>query len=542
MVRFAAPRLTTYYGPAAWSCPPNPPPRAVAIYRQGRLEDAEALCRKTPKADARHVGALHLLRVIGLRRRKPAAALEAFERLLKLQPDNPELLNNRAMALYDVGRHDDALKSFDRALSLRPSYPEALNNRAGMRYAMGRVGEAAETYRRLFAFSPDPQTLGALSRARMSACDWTDYDATCAQIVAQVERDVPQGETMSLTWFSVSAALQRRAAEVYARRYPQRPLPPVARRPTDRIRIGYLSLHFHEHPMAYMHVNLFERLDRSRFEVIALSYGQDDKSAMRARLVKAFDRFTDIGKLSDLEAAQQIQREQIDILVDLSGFTADNRASILGYRPAPVQVNGQGFGMGMPVMDYVVSDPVTTPDHLREAMYRERVVRLPDTWITTDTDQAIAEVTPSRAAEGLPETGFVFCCFGTHYRITPAMFDVWMRLLGQIPDSVLWLRHHSDDSRANLVREAEARGISAERLVFARRVELDVNLARHRLAGLFLDTFPCGARTTASHALWAGLPLLTTLGETFASRTTASILQAYRSWLLPRLPTTRRWR
>jgi predicted O-linked N-acetylglucosamine transferase (SPINDLY family) len=189
-------------------------------------------------------------------------------------------------------------------------------------------------------------------------------------------------------------------------------------------------------------------------------------------------------------------------------------------------VNGQGFGMAAPFMDYVISDPVTAPDHLREAMYREKVVRLPDTWITTDTHQAIAEETPSRAEEGLPETGFVFCSFGTHYRITPAMFDVWMRLLGQIPGSVLWLRHNSDESRANLVREAGARGIAANRLVFARRVELDLHLARHRLAGLFLDTFPCGVQTTASHALWAGLPLLTTLGETFVSRTTASILHA----------------
>jgi predicted O-linked N-acetylglucosamine transferase (SPINDLY family) len=500
--------------------------QAVAIYRQGRLEDAEALCRKTLKADARHVGALHLLGVIGLRRRRPAAALEAFDRLLKLQPDNPELLNNRAMALYDVGRHDEALKAFDRALALRPRYAEALNNRAGMLHAMGRAADAAETYARLLAIAPDPQILSALQRARLTVCDWTDYDRTCGEIVAQVERDVPQVDAMSLTWFSLSAALQRRAVEVYARRYAPRPLPPLARRPADRIRVGYFSLHFHEHPMAYMHVNLFERLDRSAFEVIALSYGQDDRSAMRARLLKAFDRFIDIGKLNDLEAAQLIQREQVDILVDLSGFTAGNRAAILGYRPAPIQVNGQGFGMGVPFMDYVVSDPVTAPDHLREAMYREKVVRLPDTWITTDTSQAIAEATPSRADEGLPETGFVFCCFGTHYRIAPAVLDVWMRLLVQVPGSVLWLRHDSDASRANLIKEAEARGIAADRLVFARRVALDVHLARHRLAGLFLDTFPCGVQTTASHALWAGLPLLTTLGETFVSRTTASILQA----------------
>jgi predicted O-linked N-acetylglucosamine transferase (SPINDLY family) len=500
--------------------------QAVAIYRQGRLGDAEALCRKTLKADPGHPGALHMLGVIGLRTRKPAAALQAFDRLLKLQPDNPELLNNRAMALYDVGRHDEALQSFDRALALRPRYPEALNNRAGMLYAMRRIGEAAETYVRLLAIAPDPQTWSALHRARLTVCDWTGYDTACAEIVAQVARDVPQTDTMSFSWFSFSAAQQRRAAEVYARRYTQRPLPPAARRPAERVRVAYFSLHFHEHPMAYMHVSLFEGLDRAKFEVIALSYGEDDGSAMRARLVKAFDRFIDIARLGDLEAAQLIQRQQVDILVDLSGFTAGNRASILAHRPAPIQVNGQGFGMGAPFVDYVVSDPLTAPDHLREAMYREKVVRLPDTWITTDTGQPIAEETPSRADEGLPEAGFVFCCFGTHYRITPAVFAVWMRLLAQVPGSVLWLRHDTDESRTNLIKEAEARGIAASRLVFARRADLALHLARHRLAGLFLDTFPCGVQTTASHALWAGLPLLTTLGETFVSRTTASILNA----------------
>ena len=500
--------------------------QAVAAYRQGRLDDAEALCRKTLKADARHVGALHLLGVIGLRRRKPADALKAFDRLLKTQPNNPELLNNRAMALYDVGRHDEALKSFDRALALRPRYPEALNNKAGMLYALRRFAGAAETYARLLALFPEPQALSGLHRARMSACDWTDYERTSAEIVAQVERDVPQGETISLTWFSFSAVLQKRVVEMYSRRYTSHPIVQQQARQTARIRVAYLSLHFHEHPMAYMYAKLFEAHDRSRFEVMALSYGPDDKSEMRGRLEKAFDHFIDVRKLNDLEAAQLIQREQVDILIDLSGLTAGNRASILGHRPAPIQVNGQGFGMGASFMDYVISDPVTAPDHLREAMYREKVVRLPDTWITTDTNQAIADEAPSRAAEGLPETGFVFCCFGTHYRITPAVFDVWMRLLTLVPGSVLWLRHDTDDSRSNLVKEAQTRGVAADRLVFARRVDLDVHLARHRLADLFLDTFPCGVQTTASHALWAALPLLTILGETFVSRTTASILQA----------------
>jgi protein O-GlcNAc transferase len=275
-----------------------------------------------------------------------------------------------------------------------------------------------------------------------------------------------------------------------------------------------------------MFVHLIEQHDRTLFEVIGLSFGPDDKSSMRARLEKGFDRFLDIRKLTDLEIAKLIQREEIDILVDLVGYTGGNRAQILTFRPAPVQANFQGFGLGGPHIDYTFSDPQTTPDRLLEETYREKVVRLPDTWVSTDPVQAIAEATPSRADEGLPEHGFVFCSFNGPYKINPPMFDVWMRLLAAVPDSVLWLRYENQDAVENLRSSAERRGVAPDRLVFARRIGLPEHLARHRLADLFIDTFPYGAHTTASHALWAGLPVLTQRGETFVSRVSASILHA----------------
>ena len=501
--------------------------QAVAIYRQGRLDEAEALCRKTLKADANHAPALHMLGIIQLRTAKPAGAVEAFGRLMKLQPASPDVLNNRAMALSELGRNEEALADLDKALALKPDYREALNNRAGLLFALRRFAEAAQSYARLLAVAPEPKLLGCLVRARLSACDWTDIDRLSAEIAERVARGEPADEPMSFLWHSTSASLQRKLAEDYTRRrYPQRPLPLAARKPEGRIRLAYFSSDFRDHPMPYMYANLFERHDRARFEVMAISYGQDDKSAVRARMEKAFDRFLDISALSDAEATQLVRRAEVDLLVDLSGYTAGNRTSILAHRPAPLQVNLQGFGLGAPFMDYVLSDAETVPDSLREAMYREKVVRLPDTWVATDTAQPIAEATPSRADEGLPGEGFVFCCFNTHYKITPAVFDVWMRLLKAVEGSVLWLRHDTDDTRANLTRAAGQRGVAADRLVFARRVDLADHLARHRLAGLFLDTFPVGAQTTASHALWAGLPVLTIRGETFVSRTSASILHA----------------
>jgi protein O-GlcNAc transferase len=502
--------------------------QAVTVYRQGRLDEAEALCRKTLKADANHIPALHLLGVLNLRKRNPAGAVEAFERLLKLQPNSPDVLNNRAMALYDVGRRDEALASLDAALALRPDYREALNNRAGLLDAVRRFGEAADTFARLWALSPDqPNVLGNLLKSRMNACDWTDYEKISAEIVARVARGELADEPVSFTWHSLSPSLQLRCTETYAaRKYPLRPLPTAPRAKHDRIRLAYLSSDFREHPISYMFVHLFEQHDRALFEVLGFSFGPAEQSSMRTRLEKAFDRFIDVRDLTDLEIAQLIRREEVDILVDLVGYTGGNRAQILTFRPAPIQANFQGFGLGAPWMDYVFSDAETTPDRLLEETYREKVVRLPDTWVATDTTQPIAETTPSRSDEGLPEHGFVFCSFSSPYKINPPMFDVWMRLLAAVPGSVLWLRYENEDACANLRKSAELQGVTPDRLVFARRIGLAEHLARHRLADLFIDTHPYGAHTTASHALWAGLPVLTQRGETMVSRVSGSILHA----------------
>jgi len=502
--------------------------QAVMLYRQGRLGEAETLCRRTLKADPRHVPALHLLGVISLRKGDPAAAVEAFNRLLKLQPNSPDVLNNQAMALYDIGKKDEALASLDRALALRPNYREALNNRAGLLEALRRYGPAAEAYARLWALASEPpQVLGSLFQARMNACDWTDYEKLSAEIVARTARGECPNDPVTFTWHSLDPAMQLRCTEDYvARKYPLRPLPPVARKHHDRIRLAYLSSDFREHPISYMFVHLFERHDRALFEVIALSYGENDASGMRRRLEGAFDRFIDMRDLNDLEIARLIRREEVDILVELVGYTAGNRAQILAYRPAPIQANFQGFGLGASLMDYVFSDAETTPDRLLEATYREKVVRLPDTWVATDTAQPIADTTPARADEGLPEQGFVFCSFSSAYKINPPVFDAWMRLLAAVPWSVLWLRYEHEEACANLRKSAQLRGIAAERLIFARRIGLAEHLARLRLADLFVDTYPYGAHTTASHALWAGLPLLTQRGDTFVSRVSASILLA----------------
>jgi predicted O-linked N-acetylglucosamine transferase (SPINDLY family) len=294
----------------------------------------------------------------------------------------------------------------------------------------------------------------------------------------------------------------------------------------SKIRIGYLSADFRHHPMAYLMVGLFERHDRSRFETTAFSFGPDPRDEFRRRLENSFDGFLDVRTKTDRELAVLLREREIDIAVDLMGYTNNGRPGILALRAAPIQVNYVGFAgtLGAEHIDYIIADRVVIPDKFRK-FFTEQVVYLPDTYWPTDCERAVAE-TPTRMAAGLPETGFVFCCFNQSHKIAPPIFDIWMRLLRQVGGSVLWLVEDDADAACNLRHEAERRGVAESRLIFAPRVKIEAYLARMPLADLLLDTLPFNAHTTASDALWTGLPLVTCVGSAFAGRVAASILRA----------------
>jgi predicted O-linked N-acetylglucosamine transferase (SPINDLY family) len=295
----------------------------------------------------------------------------------------------------------------------------------------------------------------------------------------------------------------------------------------DKIRIAYLASGFHGHPTGYLSAELIENHDRSRFEVLAISTGPDDGSDIRTRLVRAFDQFHDVRDKNDREVAALIHDLQVDIVIDRSGYTANARSDILACRPAPIQASYIGFPgtLGAEFYDYVIADRIVLPFD-QQAFYTEKIVHLPDSYLVTNSTLAIAESIPARREAGLPERGSVFCCFNNDYKITPPIFDIWMRLLRRIDGSVLWLYRSNPAAEKNLRKEAAARGVDPARLVFADRLKLDQHLARHRLADLCLDTLPYNAHTTASDALWAGLPLVTCRGRAFAGRVAASLLHA----------------
>lgn len=292
-----------------------------------------------------------------------------------------------------------------------------------------------------------------------------------------------------------------------------------------KIRLGYLSNDFHDHATALLLVEMLETHDRSLFELHAYSYGKDDGKELRRRLTRAFDRFSDISALSDVEAAQAIHKDGIHILVDLKGFTQATRTSILGLRPAPLQVNYLGYPgtLGVNLCDYIITDSFVTPK-AAAADYAESFAYLPHSYQPHGRDSVIGRA-PSRSAVGLPESGFVFCCFNQAFKFTPAVFDVWCRLLDSVPDSVLWLLA-SPEAEGNLRNEALMRGVNGARLVFAPDMAQIEHLGRLQLADLVLDTAPYGAHTTASDALWVGTPLVTRPGATFPSRVAGSLLSA----------------
>jgi predicted O-linked N-acetylglucosamine transferase (SPINDLY family) len=493
-------------------------PDAIAAYRQ-------ALVLEPEMADAQHRFAL-ALDLAG----DVAAAETAYRQALTLDPDNARLLANFAVLLDGMTRRSEALALLRRAVAVAPDLAEAHANLGMVLGNLGEIDDAMVALARAAALRPeDAHARSQLVYWRRLVCDWRGL----AEAEAQVLDGVARGEAVvpfCLFPFCDDPALQRQAAARHAATLEvdtAHRLTHPAPAPRPRLRIGYLSADFREHATVHLAAEFFERHDRGRFEVMGYDIGAADDSAIRQRVIRAFDRFAGLQGLDDRAAAERIHADGVDILVDLKGYTRDARSRILAFRPAPLSVNYLGYPgtTGAPFIDYILVDRFIVPGE-QQRHFSEELVHLPHCYQVNDSRRAIAEATPSRAECGLPERGFVFCCFNNPYKLSPEIFDLWMRLLAAVPESVLWLLARNDIGADHLRREAAARGIDPARLVFAPVVAPPEHLARHRLADLFLDAFPCGAHTTASDALWAGLPVLTCAGRSFVSRVAGSLLRA----------------
>jgi predicted O-linked N-acetylglucosamine transferase (SPINDLY family) len=469
-----------------------------------------------------------------------SAALDSYNKAIALDHAIPEAYNNRGNVLKELRQLDGALACYKQALKLNPAYPEALNNLGTTLLLLGRTIEASASYTKALSIYPDyPFLIGNSLHVKLQLCEWAGIKLGRSM----VDRGIRDAQKVCRPFISLSLfddpVLQRTCAEIQTKSiHPQRKtrgtFPPPS--PRDLIRIGYYSADFHNHATAYLMAELFETHDPNRFELYGFSFGPATNDDMARRVSAAFHQFVDVRQQGDREVAQLSRQMGIDIAVDLKGYTKDSRPGLFVAGCAPIQVSYLGYPgtLGAEFMDYIVADKMVIPVE-EQRFYSEKVVYLPNSYQVNDSKRKIADKVFTRAELSLPEAGFVFCCFNNSYKILPEVFESWLRIATAVEGSVLWLLESNQWVPENLRKEAEARGFDARRLVFANHLPLAEHLARHRAADLFLDAFPYNAHTTASDALWSGLPVLTRSGRSFASRVGASLLTAVG---LPELITT----
>jgi predicted O-linked N-acetylglucosamine transferase (SPINDLY family) len=475
-----------------------------------------------------HCGRAEVLAALG----RMEEALVAYDRAIAIKRDYAEAHLGRGKVLAELDRAEAALASFENAVSVRADFTDAHFNRATMLSVLRRHEAARAGFERVRMLAPNFEFLeGQRRHARMQCCDWDGLEQEDAHLAGRIERGEPAATPFAVLAMSDSPALQAAAARIWARRRvaanpgltPQAP----ARRKTAKIHLGYFSADFREHATMSLAAGLFEAHDRDQFRVTAFSFGPDSQDAMRVRLNAACDAVIDVRRRSDREVAQLARDLQVDVAVDVQGYTGGCRPGVFALRAAPLQVSYLAYPgtIGAEYMDYLVADRVVISPASRPH-YSEKILYLPYSYQVNDAKRAAASGSVARGEFGLPATGFVFCCFNNSFKITPTVFDTWMRILMRTHGSVLWLLRDNDAAVRNLRLEAARRGVAPERLIFAERCPVAEHLERHRFADLFLDTLPYNAHTTASDALWAGLPVLTRSGDAFAGRVAASLLMA----------------
>src|SRR5437899_15991 len=503
----------------------------LALQKQGRLDEAVACFQSAISLKPDYAEAHASLGMIFRTQKRLDEAIACLQKALQIKPDTIEALVHLGAACQEHGRSEEAVAHFQRAILLKPDSAEAHHNLGISLQGLSRHDEAITSFRRALAIDPAHKyTLGALLWSELGTCCWEGFDSRIENLRSGVRKGLSLNEPFVLVAVSQDPGEQMLCAERFFQdrvQGNQSRLWKEGRYGHSRIRIAYLSGDFREHAVAYCIAELLELHDRSKFEVIGASFGVDDGSEMRSRLARGFDRFLDVRPKGDFDAARMLRDLEVDIVVDLMGYTRYSRPGILAHRPAPIQVGYLGYPgtVGADVIDYVLADKfVLLEEH--QGFYSEKIVYLPGSYQANDSRRKIAERTPTRIEVGLPEQGFVFCCFNNSYKILPKMFDVWMRLLTQVPGSVLWILEDNAAAAENLRREARTRGVDPGRLVFAPRVGAAEYRVRCRLADLFLDTLPYNGHGTTSDMLWAGLPVLTCAGSTFAGRVAGSLLHA----------------
>lgn len=529
------------------------------------LVNAELLLLQICESQPNNFDALHLLGVVYGMQNRPIDAIRAFEKCVNFGPSNPLLHFNFAKALSTIQREeeaiehhkiavafdsssqdiwlnygrsldnlkrrDEALICYEKALQLKPDLMEAWFNKGKIYGELKRYEEALNAYIAAYQLSPtEPFLLGIILHYKMLICDWLDLDGLCLKIKQDLRNNQKVVEPFGYQGISSSESDLLLSAQIFSKeRFPALKMSPIsgAGSGDGKIRIGYLCGEFRDQATSVLMAGVYECHDSEKFEIYALDNGWDDGGKLRPRMRQAFKEIIDISHMTDFSVIKLIEDLRIDILVNLNGYFGEARQSIFAHHIAPIQVNYLGFPgtIGADYMDYLIADSIVIPPESRQ-FYKEKIAYLPNSYQANDSERIISDGRFLRSECGLPEEGMVFCCFNNNYKITPQTFDGWMNILRSVDGSILWLIKDNTTAAGNLKSEALKRGVSPDRIIFAPRLPLPEHLARHKLADLFLDTLPYNAHTTASDALWAGLPVLTCVGETFPGRVASSLLNS----------------
>ena len=459
------------------------------------------------------------------------SALECCDKAIRIKTNYPQAWSNKGSAYKELGRYEEAVSAFQQALSFDPKLLESWINLGSTFIELKHYDEALACYLKAFELKNNHHFLiGTILHLKMMLCDWSGINNLYDTVQRELRNMNLVAEPFGFQGISDSESDLYLCAKLYANHlFPQRSYPFEFDqcRPEKKIRIGYVCGELRNQATSILIAELFELQNNDQFEIYGFDNGWDDGSDIRKRINKAFHKIIDITRFSDLEAAKMINGFDIEILVNLNGYFGKNRQGIFSYRPSPIQVNYLGFPgtLGVEYMDYLIADKIAIPES-SQAYYAEKIAYLPDSYQVNDSKRKISDKDFTRIELGLPDKGFIFCCFNNNYKITPTTFDSWMRILKRVENSVLWLLEDNVTATKNLATEAQKRGIGSNRLIFAKRIDHPEHLARHRVADLFIDTLPYNAHTTASDALWAGLPVLTCMGNTFPGRVAASLLTA----------------
>jgi predicted O-linked N-acetylglucosamine transferase (SPINDLY family) len=504
---------------------------ARALCNLGFTDEAINTYRLVVALNAGHVAAWSNLGTLLGATGHFAEAIAASQRAAALAPSNAEILCNLGVVLQRQGNVGAAVAAYEKAIAIKPNYAAALGNLAAGLQEQYKFDEAAAALKQAIAAKPDFDTaIVELIKIRRHICDWSAYEADHKTLIDFIAQQKDTIFMLLLMCFPSTPVQQLECARVAMKRHNEsaaRIGPHAEAAASAKIRVGYLSTDYRDHPVGRLLPEMFARHNRDQFEVIGYSMGVEDRGLLRQRIRQGCDAFVDLHHMSNLDAAKRIHADKVDILVDLTGPTVGSRLEILALRPAPIQVSFLGWPgtMGADCIDYIIADSFIVPRD-QQAYYVEKIIHLPDCYQPSDPQRPVPAVIPSRAECGLPEEGFIFCSFNNPNKITPEMFDLWMRILKRVDNSTLWLYCKSKQTTENLSRWAEARGVAANRIVFASVALYEAYLGRLCVADLFLDSAPYNAGATCNDALWVGLPVLTCAGETYVSRMAGSLLTA----------------